>query len=441
MILPHLVVGGGLAGITIAVGLARRGLDFLLLEASGRLGGKIETRLTPDACYEFGPNSFSNQSDEIFTLLSQVGLTPEILEPSPASRHRYILKKGEIVPLPGKPPQILTTRALSFRGKLRFLRELCYVSPRKADEESVWEFFARHFGREVADYFADPFVSGIFAGDPENLSLQSAFPTMFEAEKKCPSLIRYLMRERKTAKSTPQSYQLKRGLESIFHEARLKIGEEKIRFSEKVVEIVSEGASIKVMTDRGEYQAKTLYLTTPAYIAAPCLRRALPQASRALEQIHYAPVATAHLKVSKEESFPFDGFGILLPSLEKRKILGVLWNSSTFPPLFPDKSHHYITVYVGGMRNPDLVQADESRLREIICQEVQELFSLKDIPTFIQLKRHPRAIPQYRLGYGKIVEALNDSLASYPSLKLAGNYLGGISIPKTVAYAMEVARS
>lgn len=437
MTLSSIIIGGGLAGTTIAATLLSRGKDFLLIEASKRLGGKIETLLTNEACFEFGPNSFTNQEEAIFDFLKLLDLRDEVLESTPASRYRYILKKGKIVQLPAKPPEILTTKSLSFLGRLRFLREYFYVPKKTKDEESVIEFFSRHFGKEIALYFADPFVSGIFAGDATKLSLKEAFPTMAQAEAESSSLIRYLIKKSKTAKATPQIFQMKKGLESIFHRALEKIGRDKVHLSEKVLKIIPEGKLIKIATNQGEYQTSNLFLTSPAYISAQCLKEGFPKASEALASIEYAPVISIHLKVPKEEIFHFNGFGILIPSIENRRILGVLWNSSVFPSLFGDQDNHYLTVYAGGMRNKELALENEDLIEKVVCEEVQELFSLKNPPTFIQSRKHLQAIPQYTLGYGKILQTLKESLAPYP-LKLAGNYLGGISIPRTVSHAMRL---
>lgn len=442
MRIPNLIIGGGLAGTTIAVSLRARGEEFLLLESSHRLGGKVETLLTPEACFEFGPNSFtdqSNQGGEIFQLLETLGLTPDLLEAGPVGHNRYILKRGKVVRLPSGIQEIFTTQALSLRGRLRFLRELFYVPKRRSEEESVRDFFVRHFGREVADTFADPFVSGIYAGDAAQLSLQSALPMMAEAEAQSSSLIRYLLTHRKGSKATPRSYQLRQGLESIFHRALENIGRERIHLGETVHEVAPEGKGVRVVTGRGDYDAERLYLTTPAYTAATLLENRFGDLSQLLRQVDYAPVVTVHAKIPAAGDFPYKGFGILLPSIERRRILGALWNSFLFPSLFPDKANHYLTVYVGGTRHRELVDATESDLRQIVCDELQDLLGLDSSPTILHVRRHTRAIPQYLLGYGKILRGIAGALPRTPFLQLAGNYLGGVSMPKTVQQAAYVA--
>ena len=436
MHVDSLIVGGGLAGTTVAAYLLERRKEFTLIESSSRLGGKVETLLTDQACFEFGPNSFTNQSDEILVLLDKLGLKEEILSAAPCAKNRYILKEGRLARLPGKPQEMLTTQALSLGGRLRFFLEPFYVPKRKKEEESIQDFFVRHFGREVADCFADPFVSGIYAGDASQLSLAEAMPTMAAAEAQCNSLIRYLISQRKTAKASPESYELKRGLESLFHRAAERIGKERLHLSEETMEIVADGGKMRAITTRGDYEAGTLYLTVPSYVAASLLKRGgFQDLSRTLSRIDYAPVVTVHLRLPRSEKYPFDGFGVLLPSMEKRRILGVLWNSSVFPSLFADKDHHYLTVYAGGVRNRQLVEADEKVIRSTVSEEVKDLFSLVADPEVLHLRRHLRAIPQYVLGYGKILKSIRDSLSRVPSLKLVGNYLGGVSMPKTVAHA------
>lgn len=432
----HIVIGGGIAGVTVALSLKRRGQEVLLLEGSPRLGGKIQTERRDGRILEYGPNSFTNQKEEIFTLLDWLGLTPDILEASPDARHRYILRNGKRVELPSKPQAILTTRALSPIGRLRFLREALYVRKAPLGEESVWAFFARHFGHEVADYFADPFVSGIYAGDPKQISLVAAFPTMAEAEKKERSLIRYLVKGRKMEKTTPKTYQLKNGLESIFEKALNILGPETCHLSEPVLSFKKNGHSFEVVTEQGTYHADSVTCATPAYQTAAIVKKEMSHLASFLEQIDYAPVVTVHLKVCRKESFDFKGYGILIPSSEKRPILGCLWNSETFPSLFQDKQNHYLTVFLGGALNPAVTRRSEDEIKKIVKGEAFSLFNLKEAPEILAVRCHERAIPQFNLGYGNILAGIEAELQKSPGLRLVGNYISGISLAKTVAGAM-----
>ncbi|MBI4412121.1 MAG: protoporphyrinogen oxidase [Deltaproteobacteria bacterium] len=433
--IPNLIIGGGIAGITVAVELLYRRNDFYLLESSPRLGGKVESLSTDKAHFEFGPNALAAVSPEMTQLLERLNLTDSLVEANPVARHRYILKRGRPVQLPSKPPQILTTKALSLRGRLRFVSEIVYAPRKKKGEESVWDFFARHFGEETARYIADPFVSGIFAGDARQISVTAAFPTMAQAEARSPSLIRYLLSQRKMMKTDPRLYQLKGGLESIFRSAREKVGGERIHLNEGVVTLAVDGKKMRVVTDRAEYEADRVYLTSPAYVASSILEKDFPQISAELKKVDYAPVITAHLRVHREEPFPFQGFGLLIPSEEQRQILGTLWNSSSFPFQFHDDRHHYLTVYAGGAKNRKLIDLDDAVIHDLIAGEVENIFGLRRGVEFLHLRRHAQAIPQYILGYGGILGRIQELLSTVPGLKLGGNYLGGISLSKTVTHA------
>jgi protoporphyrinogen/coproporphyrinogen III oxidase len=348
------------------------------------------------------------------------------------------LRDGRIRKLPGNPFEILTTKSVSFSGKLRFLREIFYVPKKKSRDESVYEFFERHFGSEVADYFADPFVTGIYAGDAKKLSIKDAFPSMHEAEKKSSSLIRHLIQKRKSSRASPKTFQLEGGLETLFKNCDRILGKGRVHLSEPVTNIKRSSSGYNVQTEKKTYYAENVYLSSPAYIAAEILRASFPDLSKALNKIEYAPVISAHVKISKIEKMQFNGYGILIPSSEKRNILGVLWNSSTFPTQFQDKEHHYMTVFVGGVLNRAMMDLSEAKLKESIADELINLFNLKSKPELLHIRRHERAIPQFNLGYGEILKSIHLELEKYSGLQLAGNYMGGLSIAKTVTQAMNL---
>lgn len=439
--IPHIVVGGGLAGLSIANELRKRGEKFVVLEAEDRLGGRIETECTSEACFEYGPSSFVDKSPEIMTLIRDLGLEEALLVPSPAAGRRYIVKNGQITALPGSPRELWSSKALSARGKLRFLREFFYVPPVSSADETVDAFFTRHFGAEVARYFVDPFVSGIFAGHSGRLSVREAFPRMVAAEAKSSSLLRYLIREKKQGAAVPRSYQLQGGLQRLFHRALSCWGEAAIHCGDPVLEISPLERGVSLRTASALYRCERVYLTAPAYGAATLLRAHFQELSELLEKVEYPQVALAHVKVSRAEAYPFDGFGLLIPSSEGRPVLGTLWNSTIFPQLFPDKAHHYLTVYCGGARAPETVQYSDDVLAKNITAELMALFNLKQSPTLIHLRRHPHAIPQYTLQYSLLKQALLQALQRYPRLHLAGNYMGGISMPDTVAYGAALVRA
>lgn len=431
---PHLVIGGGIAGLTIALALRDQCADFLLLESSPRLGGKIETVKAGNNCLETGPTSLAAPTPATFALIERLLLDKSLVTPSPRSKNRFIIKKGRMRRLPSSPKDFFTTGALSFGGKLRFMSEIFAPKPSLFLEESVWEFFERHFGKETAKYIADPFVSGVYAGDATRLAIKTALPAIDQAEAASPSLIRYLFQKRGKKSAAPAFYEIRGGLESIFHHASQILDNNRIHLNESVQNIIPEGHGARVITDKEEYIASKVYVTAPAYAAGNILEKNYPDLTRLLNRVDYAPVVVAHLKISSKEKFPFNGFGVLIPSSEKRKILGALWNSSTFPELFSDS--HYLTVYAGGTRDRNFIRQEDDRIQKIVLDEAENLFGLKQGAEIVHLKRHPQAIPQCNLGYGSILDGIKEQTKKIPFLKLAGNYLGGVSITKTISHAL-----
>jgi oxygen-dependent protoporphyrinogen oxidase len=261
---------------------------------------------------------------------------------------------------------------------------------------------------------------------------------MAQAQEQSSSLIRHLISTQKTGRVAPRTLQLQQGIESLFGRAAEKIGKEKIVLNAPVRAVVPSVDSCRVLTDAGEYRTEKLYLTLPAYALHPLLEGDLPELSERLALIDYTPVVVAHLKISRKENFPFDGFGILLPPVENRRLLGVLWNSSVFPQLYRDQKNHYLTVFAGGAYRRDLAGFDDTVIIKMIREEVIDLFDLQGEPAVVHFRKQVRAIPQYHLGYHKILDGLKEASVKYPPLRFAGNYVGGVSMPKTVAHAMSL---
>lgn len=437
MQIHSLVIGGGLAGISIGNALYQQKIPFVLIEAEERLGGKIETCRTEGACFEFGPHSFVAKSPDILRLIDDLGLRTALIPPHPDAQHRYILKHGKPVRLPSKAAEIITTHSLSFLGKLRLMKEYFYVKKRAVAVESVAGFFTRHFGKDVTTHWVDPFVSGIFAGDPEKLSIDAAFPTLVGIETTHRSVLRYLKKERP---SPPPAYELRGGLGQLFQSAHEKWGAA-VHLGEPVTSIEKTATGFRVFGEKDVYDCKRLYVTSPAPVSARLLKNLAPQLGEALARIDYPELAVAHVRISKKQAYPFQGFGLLVPKSEGRRILGCLWQSSAFPDLFADKAHHYLTVYCGGARDREISVRQDEEIARTALSELSAIFQLDETPELIHFKRHRHAIPQYTLDYATQFEpTIVREAQKIPHLYLAGNYLGGIAMADTVHTALEAVK-
>ena len=186
------VVGGGIAGLTAAYRLKQRGIRVVVYEASGRVGGVILTERSDGYLADLGPNSIMTPTADVRSLFAQLGLEGSVVPASAAARKRFVVRKGKLVPLPMSPPQLLTTPLLSARAKLSVLLEPLVERGDSPMEESIAGFVRRRFSQEVLDYVANPFVAGVYAGDPEQLSVRHAMPKLYGLERSHGSVLKAL---------------------------------------------------------------------------------------------------------------------------------------------------------------------------------------------------------------------------------------------------------
>ena len=171
-----LVVGAGISGLTAAFRLARRGFRVEVIEAASQAGGVIGTDRRDGVLYERGPNSILETSPLIPALLADLGIAGERIEVNSAASKRYVVRDGALIALPASPSALFATRLFSVGAKLKLLREPFVARAKEDIEESVSEFVTRRLGRELLDYAIEPFVAGIYAGNPDELSVAAAFP-------------------------------------------------------------------------------------------------------------------------------------------------------------------------------------------------------------------------------------------------------------------------
>jgi oxygen-dependent protoporphyrinogen oxidase len=304
-----------------------------------------------------------------------------------------------------------------------------------SSDESVADFFARHFGKEIVEFAVDPFVSGIYAGDPSKLSVGHAFPKLVEMEKNFSSVILGSIFSpatpgSKAPKGTPRSITFLRGMQTLpdrLHEY-LK---DQIVLNTSVSAVTKSGPQqYRVKTDSGESDYDAVVVCTPADAAARIIEGLNPAAASTLSEIVYAPIAVVFTGFRSEQvAFDPSGFGFLVPGVERRKVLGSLWTSSVFENRVPDgKGHHLFTTFIGGSRDGDLVLQTDEELIRMAVDELRPLLGINGEPEFISLKRWSRAIPQYNLGYGKVIDAVEELQEQNPGVFVCSNFYKGISV-------------
>ncbi|HEY7638061.1 MAG TPA: protoporphyrinogen oxidase [Gemmatimonadales bacterium] len=429
------VVGAGLAGLTAAYRLKQRGVRVVVYEAGDRPGGVILTERREGYLAELGPNSLAAPSPRVRTLLSDLGLESRLLVASPAAQTRYIVRRRKLIALPTSPPELLTTRLLSNSAKLAVFGEPLEEPGDSPLEESVAGFVRRRFNQEVLDYVANPFVAGIFAGDPEQLSVRHALPRLHALERTHGSVVRAfvdMMRHRRTDEagmSAPSLVSFRQGLQELPDALARELNPE-LRLKAPVTQ-VRRGP--RGWTVGAAYQAAELYDAVIYAAPAHCsdsidLEFEGSERMKTLASIVHPAVAVLVLGFRREDiTHPLDGFGFLTPEVERRRVLGVIFSSTLFPERAPG-GHVTLTVFAGGTRDPDLTNADPSTLTARVLDDLRTLLGARGEPTFRAFHLWPKAIPQYELSYGRFKEIMDDVERRNPGLGLAGSYRDGVAL-------------
>ncbi|WP_309383316.1 protoporphyrinogen oxidase [Cerasicoccus frondis] len=442
MIKSAIVIGGGITGLTLGWALQRAGSSVCVLEKSAQAGGAIRTIRRDGYLAEAGPNSLLVTSAALESFLRGVGLGAQMQKPSDAAKNRYILKEGEFLAAPTGPGAFLSTPLFSGNAKLRLLGDLFAKKPVGLREESLASFVERHFGPEVLDYAVNPFVGGIYAGNPAKLSAQHAFPMLAEAENSAGSVIRGMIQKRKAKRANGETFKsatvsFKDGMQALPEAIASKLGDQ-LKLSADIISVeqTDAGWSVTWRNATGDVEtcvADELYLTVPAHALATLpLPQKVSHELSPLSSIEYPPVASVALGFDLNQiDHPLDGFGGLIPAVEKRQALGVLFSSTLFPGRAP-VGKALLTVFVGGARQPELAGKPPSEIQDIALHELNNLLGVTGEPEFAEVTVWPRAIPQYNVGYGEFLDTISQVEKTCPGLHLLGNYRGGISVGQCI---------
>jgi oxygen-dependent protoporphyrinogen oxidase len=445
-----LVIGGGISGLACAWRLRQLGLPALLLERSRRFGGVIDTVQHDSFRFDIGPQSFTN-TPLLSSLIDELGLTGELVKADPHAP-RYILKHRRLVPAPLSPPKLLLTPLLGVRTKLRIASEPFRRTRPPDGDESVAAFIRRKFGADLLTNLVAPFVSGVWAGDPEKLSLASSFPSLRRMEERYGSLIRGAMKQRRSGGGErPSLCNFRGGLSTLVHAIASKLADS--AFTEAEITAIRrapapQNAGFDVTYNvHGASQSLSvaaMVIAAPTGEASRLLHQIEPGFAKLLCKIEYAGVAQVSAGFGVEQinywnsERGLEGFGFLVPRTEGMRLLGTVWNSS----LFPDRAPHGMvsfTSFLGGTIDPQIVSSSPEQIAAIAHSELASVLGITGEPAAQHMSRWERAIPQYNIGHQAILSALHDLTSRTPGLFLAGNYFAGPSIGACIEHANAVA--
>lgn len=440
------VVGGGITGLVAAHEIHRRGREVLLLEASPRCGGVIRSERDGDWLVEAGPNSLLDTSGKVRSLLTELGLEQRAVKAGAEARNRYVLCRGRTVPLPTSPGSFLLTPLFSPLAKLRLVTEPWRARGPADGNESIADFTRRRLGREFLDYAVDPFVTGIYAGDPDYLTVGAAFPKLHALEQTHGSLLRAALARRSSATGP-------RGGILSFPEG---LGELVSSLSDRLGPVIRTGARV-TSVERRQDGVWEVTLHNGESVECGELRIALPPLALARLRIHRAqgtsfsfermghvphpPVVSLFLGYKREAvAHPLDGFGLLCPWKEGRRILGVLFSSTLFPGRAPTGSVA-LTVLLGGVRQPEITRLDDTALLALVGTELTQLLGVRGLPDYRKITRWERAIPQYGSWLAGARATARELERELPGLRIGGQALDGVSVPSCIEAGLALAEA
>lgn len=433
--LDAVVLGAGVSGLSIALELTQLDQTVLVLETGERIGGAIDSVRSGGFLYERGPNSLLLRRPEVAQWLERRGLTSGLIDANPEAKRRYLVRGGRIVAMPSGPLSAVATPLYSPWAKLGVLGEPFRPSLGMPDEDAA-SFVSRRLGREFYDYGIAALINGIWAGDGSQLSMRHAFPRVWNLEQEAGSLVRgalALQKARREAGAPPWKSRMvtwPEGLATLPRRMAVQLAEPvRLGIRLESIEPRDHAWEVRYRNAQGaprQVCARHLVVTAPVHTWAdiPFLPRLRTELAM-LPVPRYAPVATLFLGFARETvQHPLDGFGVLIPPRESRGVLGAVFSSSLFPGRAPE-DHVALTCFLGGMHFPDLVHAPEDELLALAQRELGPLLGLKGQPIEVQLTRWPRAIPQYELGHGSLLESASAIERQWPGLILAGNFRDG----------------
>ncbi len=433
-----LVAGGGMAGLTAALHLVDAGLDVEVLEARDQAGGNVQTETVDGFQMEKGPHTFLASALGIFDLATRTGVQDRLV--TPMSGARFIARSGRLHQAPTGPWSFITTGLLSWKAKLTLATEPFRLA--KGDpSDSAATFFERRFGTEAARVIAGAFISGVYAGDPEQLSAAAAFPLFWGFEQEAGSMIRGALRYKRRQPKGPKRkglYSFDRGL-GVLSKAAVQALGGRVSTGERVVSVVPSPHGYMVHTDRGTREARAVVLATPPGDAARILHDTDPRLADLLGGIPMAPIAVVHLGFSRRCPDIPDGFGFLAPRGEGVRTLGVLFPSRLFPGRAPEGGD-LLTAFVGGSTDPEALDLSDQDLVDLVQADLRHLTGHGETPDFTMVRRHPVAIPQMVHGHLERMAEVQERLGALPGMVLAGNYLHGVGLKDAVASGREAAQ-
>jgi len=452
------VIGGGIAGVSAAYELARSGVEFILYEASSRLGGIVETVRRDGFVVECGPDSWVTEKPWARELAVELGLEDETISSNDRWRKTYIVRGRELVAMPDgmrmmvptKWEPVLSSPLFSEEAKQAYLCEPERAKELKAAvpdaDESVASFVWRHFGDEVTDTVGAPLLAGVFGGDVDQLSVRAVMPAFVKMEREHGSLITALGNNTRGGESASVFTTLKSGLQTLIERMVAVLPESSIRLREAVIKVARSDAKWRVFTtDESEFD--TVIVATPADVTRGLLSPldsafdellAMDASSAIVVGLAFAPEIAKSLRIPR-------GFGFLVPQSKaadrpsEPQLLACTFVDQKFAHRAPEGGV-LLRAFFGGVSAPLLLDSADDEVVDLTIQQLSALLGPLPAPSFTVVRRWPRSLPQYAVGHLERMARLEERVRALPGLQLIGNAYYGVGLPDLVRQGREAAR-
>lgn len=442
------IIGAGISGLATAFAVeqlaaqAEIDVETLVVEKLERTGGKIWSRREEGFLCEWGPNGFLDNKPMTLELCDALGISERLLRSDDNARKRFIYSEQMLHRLPENGPAFLKSKLISWPGKLRLACEPLIPKRTDPSDETLAEFGRRRLGEEALNKLIAPMVSGIFAGDPETMSLKSCFKRIYELEQEYGGLIKAMIKLAKKKKEDIKAGKAVAsaagpgGILTSFEEGIQQLTDGvaaglrgTIRLGCGVERIEKKTDGFLLRLESGEQlEADILISAVPAYAAANMLEGITDKTSALLREIPYATMNVVCFGYERERiTRDLDGFGYLIPKAEGRSILGTLWDSSIFPNRAPE-GQVLLRSMMGGATNMGAIELSDDEVKKRTMDDLWQIMGIASQPDFVRIFRHPHAIPQYTRGHGARLAAIEDALQGAPGLVLTGNAFFGVGL-------------
>jgi len=459
------IIGGGIAGLSAAYHIHEEifkniPVECTLLESSEKFGGKISTMRFDEFIVERGPDSFISQKPEAIELCKKLGLEGRLTGTSPDHPNTYVCLKNKLVTMPDGLSLMIPTKFMPFilsplfswMGKIRMGMDLFLPKKKGNGDESLASFVRRRMGEEALEKMAEPMLAGIYASDPNLMSINSTFPMFVQTEQKYRSLILGMLARKRQQiihrAKIPKGKQpaslfmtLKNGLDEMVETLVEKAINVTFRAGTKVMDLsrAEEGWRL-TLNDGSSINADAVILATPAQISAYLVEQTSPKVAGLLNQIRYVSTATVSIAY-KKEGFPhsLDGFGFVVPKTEGKRILACTWTSSKFPERVPEE-YVMLRCFVGGAMQEELAELDEDSIGTMVREELLDIMGIDCEPVFLKIFRYKKSNVQYQVGHAALIESVRKELQSFPGLVVTGSAYTGIGIPDCIRDGVSAAK-